>query len=78
MIFNAFDQFEMRHGHKLIVDTVNRLRPGSAAFVERPNIGHSDNRYATIEDAYAFRDGTPAWQEAADIMMKWLRELDEY
>ena len=73
VVFNAFDQFEMRHGHKLIVDTVNRLRPGTATFVERPNIGHSDNRYAAIEDAYAFRDGTPAWQEAAEIMSGWLR-----
>ncbi len=77
VIFNAFDQFETRHGHKLIADTANRLRPGSAIFVERPNIGHSDNRYATIEGAYAFRDGTPAWQEAAEIMLRWLRELDE-
>ena len=74
VIFNAFDQFETRHGHELIVDTVNRLRPGSATFVERANIGHSDNRYDTIEDAYAFRDGTPAWREAAEIMSSWLNE----
>lgn len=72
--FNKFDQFETRHGHKLIVDIVNRLRPGTATFVERDNIGHSDNRYATIEDAYAFKDGTPAWQGAAEIMTRWLRE----
>ncbi len=78
VIFNAFDQFEMRHGHRLIVDTVNRLRPGSATFVERPNIGHSDNRYATIEDAYAFRDGTPAWQESAEIMINWLRQHENH
>ena len=76
VVFNAFDQFEMRHGHKLIVDTVNRLRPGSATYVERENIGHSDNRYATIEDAYAFRDGEPAWQGAADIMIAWLEKLN--
>jgi pimeloyl-ACP methyl ester carboxylesterase len=74
VIFNAFDQFESRHGHKLIADTVNRLRPGTATWVERPNIGHSDNRYATIEDAYAFRDGVPAWQETAEIMVAWLTE----
>ena len=75
VVFNAFDQFEARHGHKLIADMVNRVRPGTATFVERPNIGHSDNRYATIEDAYAWRDRTPAWQESADIMTKWLREV---
>ena len=77
VIFNAFDQFETRHGHQLIVDTVNRLRPDTATYVERPNIGHSDNRYATIEDAYAFRDGTPAWQDAAGIMLTWLRSLED-
>jgi pimeloyl-ACP methyl ester carboxylesterase len=75
VIFNAFDQFEARHGHKLIVDMVNRLRPGTATFVERPNIGHSDDRFATIEDAYAWRDGTPAWEGAAEIMTSWLREI---
>jgi pimeloyl-ACP methyl ester carboxylesterase len=72
VIFNEFDQFESRHGHQLIADIVNRLRPGTARFVERPNIGHSDNRYATIEDAYAFRNGVPAWQQAAQIMIRWL------
>jgi pimeloyl-ACP methyl ester carboxylesterase len=74
VIFNEFDQYEGRHGHKVIVDTVNRLRPGTATFIERPCIGHSDNRFATIEDAYAGRDGTPAWQDAAEIMTSWLRE----
>jgi hypothetical protein len=73
VIFNAFDQFETRHGHQLIAATVNRLRPGTATFVERPNVGHSGNRYATIEDAYAWRDGTKAWQEEAEIMVDWLR-----
>lgn len=76
VIFNEFDQFESRHGHKLIADIVNRLRPGTATFVERPKIGHSDNRYATIENAYAFRDGTPAWQESARIIIRWLRKLE--
>lgn len=76
VVFNAFDQFEARHGHKLIADIVNRLRPGTATFVERPNIGHSDNRYATIEDAYSWKDGTPAWRESAKIMTTWLREID--
>lgn len=76
VIFNAFDQFEARHGHKLIADTVNRLRPGTATFIERPNIGHSDNRFSTIEDAYEWRDGTPAWQESAAIMTNWLRTVN--
>lgn len=76
VIFNAFDQYETRHGHALIADTVNRLRPGTATFVERPGVGHSDNRYASIEDAYAHREGSPAWREAAEIMLGWLRKLN--
>ncbi len=75
VIFNAFDQFETRHGHELIADIVNRLRPDSATLVERANIGHSDNRYVTIEDAYAFRDGMPDWQASAAIMTKWLHGI---
>lgn len=72
VIFNEFDQFETRHGHALIADAVNRLRPGTAQYVERERIGHSDNRYPTIEDAYAFENGTPAWEGGADIMLDWL------
>lgn len=75
VVFNAFDQFESRHGHKLIADTVNRLRPGTATYVERPNVGHSDNRFETIEAAYAGEGGTAAWQEAAEIMLGWLSRL---
>lgn len=76
VIFNTFDQFETRHGHKLIADTVNRLRPGTATYVERPNIGHSDNRFASIEEAYTQRGGSPAWQESAEIITTWLRKIN--
>jgi hypothetical protein len=75
VVFNEFDQFETRHGHKLIVDTVNRLRPGTATFVERPGIGHSDNRYDSIEDAYTREGGTPAWQEAAAVFLEWVKTV---
>lgn len=74
VIFNEFDQYETRHGHALIAETVNRLRPGTATFVERPGIGHSNYRFATAEDAYADRGGTPAWRQAAAIMTEWLLE----
>ena len=75
VVFNAFDQYEIRHGHKLIADTVNRLRPGTATYVERDNIGHSDNRYESIEAAYAGEGGVPAWEDAAKIMLEWLAGL---
>ena len=75
VIFNTFDQFETRHGHKLIADTVNRLRPGTATYLERPNVGHSDNRYATVEEAYSREGGTPEWRGAADSMIEWLKGM---
>ncbi len=74
VIFNEYDQFESRYGHERIVDTVNRLRPGSATLVRRPGVGHSDNRYGSIEAAYAFDGGIPAWREAAGIMLDWLNQ----
>ena len=72
VIFNAFDQYESRHGHKLIADTINRLRPGTAIYVERDNVGHSDYRFESLEAAYAGKDGVRAWKEAAGIMLEWL------
>lgn len=74
VIFNEYDQFESRHGHKLIADTVNRLRPGTAQFIERSKIGHSDNAYRSLLDAYAFEGGEPAWQGAANTILRWLSE----
>lgn len=59
VIFNEFDQYETRHGHKLIADTANRLRPGSGTFVEQKGIDHSDTKFPTIEAAYADEGGTP-------------------
>ena len=72
VVFNEYDQFESRHGHQLIVNTVNRQRPGSGTYVERKGIGHSNRRYRSIEDAYAFRDGVRENRETADIMLDWL------
>ena len=75
VIFNEYDQFESRYGHERIVETVNRLRPGTATLVSRPGVGHSDNRYTSIEAAYAFDGGIPAWRETAGIMLDWLSQL---
>ena len=77
VIFNEFEQFEMRYGHQIITDVVNRLRPGTATFVSQENIGHSNTRYDTIVDAYAGEGGEPAWEGTADIIVDWLKEVQE-
>lgn len=73
VIFNEFDQFEAEYGHKVIVDTVNHLRPGTASFVVQENIGHSNMRYDTIIGAYTRDGGEPAWEQTADVIVEWLR-----
>lgn len=77
VIYNEFDQFEMRYGHKVIADMVNRRRPGAATYVEQARMGHSNSRYATPEDAYVWRDGEPAWEETATLIVEWLKDRAE-
>jgi pimeloyl-ACP methyl ester carboxylesterase len=57
VVFGEFDQFESRHGHELIATTVNRLRPGTARFIELKQADHDLSRHKTIEDAYADAPG---------------------
>ncbi|TQV89463.1 PDZ domain-containing protein [Aliikangiella coralliicola] len=72
VVFNEFDQFETAHGHKVIVDMVNRWRPGTATFVEGKNIGHSGYQFDTIEQAYAFEDAKPVPEKMNAVFTKWL------
>jgi alpha-beta hydrolase superfamily lysophospholipase len=53
VVFGEFDQFETAHGHVLIAKMVNRLRPGTARFVEIKNADHDLVSHKTAEDAYA-------------------------
>jgi pimeloyl-ACP methyl ester carboxylesterase len=75
VIFNEFDQYETRHGHQLIVDTVNRLRPGTGTFVEQKGVDHNDTRFATIEAAYADQGGTPVPESTAGVVLDWLKKI---
>ena len=73
VIFNTFDQFETRAGHALIVDAVNRLRPGTATLVEQPGVGHSNRRFDSLETAYAGEGGEPVWDETAATLADWFQ-----
>lgn len=74
VIFNAFEQFEMRHGHQIIARSMNQQRPGSAHYVEQSDIGHSNNRYASISDAYLWRHGESQAQQTAEVLLHWLTQ----
>lgn len=75
VFFGEHDQFETRHGHKLIADTLNRLNPGSAKFVELAGADHELEFYASAEDAYAYRN--PRIDHDAFIVpfLEWARQV---
>ncbi|MDX1460030.1 MAG: site-2 protease family protein [Xanthomonadales bacterium] len=72
--FNQYDQFEELRGAELIVDTVNRLRPGTATLAVHAQLGHSFRRYASQLDAYAYRDGEPGHEVALAVILDWLEQ----
>lgn len=75
VIHGEYDQFEPRHGHELIVDTLNKLRPGSATFIEIPKADHGIDVYASPADAYANRNPTVRRELLAQTIIDWARRV---
>ena len=75
VIHGEYDQFEPEHGHRLIADTINKLRPGSASFVRIAKADHSIDVYASAEDAYADRNGTRSRELLAQPIVEWAKKI---
>lgn len=75
VFYGEYDQFETRHGHKLIADTVNRLRPGSATFIELPRADHELEFYRSAEDAYAYREARIDHDAFIVPLLDWARKV---
>ena len=76
LVFHGeYDQFEPRHGHRLIVDTVNRIRPGTATFIELPKADHELEFYASAEDAYAYRNPKVDFDPFLQPLFRWLNAV---
>jgi hypothetical protein len=73
VVFNEFDQYETEHGHRLIVDTVNRLRPGSATWVINAGLDHSNYRYDSAIAAYADEEASYDPAPLRRALEDWLR-----
>jgi len=74
VVYGEYDQFESRHGHEVIAQMVNRLRPGAAEFVELARVDHDNEAHPTIESAYAFSDrGVAAPELYLEAVYGWLR-----
>ena len=75
VVYGEYDQFEPRHGHKLIVDTLNKLRPGTATFIELPKADHDLEFYASAEDAYAYRNPSVNFEAFLEPLFRWLNKV---
>lgn len=73
VLYAEYDQFEPAAGHRLVVDTRNRLQPGSAQYVELPRMGHDFAVYPTPEDAMRWERGVPAPELVVEPILTWLR-----
>lgn len=75
VIHGEFDQFEPRHGHQLIADTLNRLKPGSATFIQIARADHEIELYQSAEDAYAYRNPTVRHELLVRPLVEWARRV---
>lgn len=75
VVYGEYDQFETRHGHRLIADTLNRLRPGTATFLEIAGADHELEIYPSAEDAYAYRGGRTEPELFLEPAVAWLRQV---
>ena len=73
--YAEYDQFEPLASHRVIVDTVNRLRPGTARLVELKGLDHSVWRYPDAIAAYREEGGKRAPEALLEPMLAWLREV---
>lgn len=75
VVYGEYEQFESRHGHRLIVDTINRLRPGTARWLEIPGAGHDMAIYPDPYAAYRFEGGVSQPELFAGPVSEWLRSV---
>ena len=75
VLWGEHEQFEPRHGHRMIVDAVNALRPGTATFVEMVKIDHSLTRHDTAYAAYREENGQIDREGLLVPMLAWLKAV---
>ena len=75
VVYGEYDQYETRHGHEVIVRTLNRLRPGSATFLEIAGADHELELYGSAEDALAYRGGRAEPELFLGPAVDWLKRV---
>lgn len=73
-VWGEYDWIMSRGDVALIVDTVNRGRPGRAELVEIPKMGHSHQVFDSLADAFTFR--SPRFETAVvDAILGFLKRV---
>lgn len=75
VVYGEYEQFERRNGHRIIVDTINRLRPGTATWLEIPKAGHGLRIYPNPIEAYAWENGERDPALFVQPVSSWLRQI---
>ncbi len=75
VLWGEHEQFETRHGHQMIVDAVNALRPGTAMFVELPRTDHSLMRHPSAYAAYREQGGEMNREALLTPVLGWLKTI---
>jgi len=75
VLYGEYDQFERPGGHRLIADTVNRLRPGTATFIEIDGVDHSLISYPSADAAYREEGGERRPELFLEPVLTWLRSV---
>ncbi len=75
VVFGEYDQFETAHGHAIIAQMVNRLRPGTARYLEIKGADHDLVMHRTAEEAYADAESTQRRdKEFFDALAQMMRQ----
>ena len=77
VVYGEYEQFEPRHGHRMIVETVNALRPGTATFLEIPKADHSLRVYPSVLAAYRDEGGRTDRELFLAPVLAWLKKVAE-
>lgn len=74
VLYGEYDWYEDAAGHALIIDLVNRNRPGLSRLEIFPRLDHHFDRFERPQDAVS-GSGTPDAEPVVVEILSWLREL---
>jgi len=75
VIYGAYDPYETRRGHRLILDTVNRATRGSATWLEIPKADHDLDIYLHPRAAYRGEGGRRDFGLFVTPVVDWLKRV---